>query len=91
MLLDHFDNNPKFLEEGKSLTIKFKKEIITLQLATDQGCQPLEDELMVGEWKLTPEDNLTVGFACSVPDNDHFMYLLYLFQIEHVGIHEGSV
>ena len=66
MLLDHFDNNPKFLEEGKSLTIKFKKEIITLQLATDQGCQPLEDELMVGEWKLTPEDNLTVSFASIV-------------------------
>ena len=60
MLLVHFDRNPKFLSGGQRTKTKFKDNHITLQLATDQGDLPL-DEHVIGEWKLTAEQDLRVS------------------------------
>ena len=54
MLLVHFGRNPKF-NGRERITTMFKNEYITLQLATEDGERPLDDETMIGSWKLTQE------------------------------------
>ena len=62
MLLDEFDNNPNFHGWSDKITTEFKEESISLQLATDQGCQPLDGEHMITEhWKLRPLNSLKVS------------------------------
>ena len=40
--------------------VEFKEKSITLQLATKQGNLPLDDEQVIGNWKLTAEQDLRV-------------------------------
>ena len=62
MLLDGFDNNPNFHGDKFTIELKKRKEGISLQLATEQGCQPLDHEHMISEyWKLRPIHNSKVS------------------------------
>ena len=62
MLLDDFENNPKFCGWSDKIKTVFKADSISLQLATNQGCQPIVGEQMInGYWKLRPLDSLTVS------------------------------
>ena len=69
MLLDEFDHNPNFHGWSDKIITEFEGESISLQLDTDQGCQPLDGDHMIGgHWKLSPMHNLTVSIT---PSNAH--------------------
>ena len=63
MLLDHFDNNPNFLRERNQIVIEFQKKGVTLMLATKQGMLPIDDDHMLGSWRLSPKHDLTVSMV----------------------------
>ena len=62
MLLKQYDNNPDFHGWRNKITTEFKTDSISLQLATAQGNQPLDDACIVsGGWSLKPMHDLTVS------------------------------
>ena len=85
MLLDDFDNNPAFRSGGEGISTEFEKEVISLQLATDQGRKPLISE-RIGEWQLRAKRDLTVSIILILLSHTLTALSVYLI----IGVYEGG-